>query len=54
MTAPPPNQQPDYDAAMADIERAYPGINDDGTCQHGTRYDACPICTPPEPEDHQP
>jgi hypothetical protein len=48
MTAPHPNHQHDYDAALADIEAAYPGIRDNGSCQHGERYDACPVCSPPE------
>jgi hypothetical protein len=39
---------------MADIEAAYPGINDDGTCRHGARYDQCPICAPTDPEDAAP
>ena len=46
--------QPAYDAAMRDIEAAYPGINDDGTCVHGLRYDQCPICVSPAPEDTAP
>jgi hypothetical protein len=47
-------EQDDYAAAMAEIEAHYPGINDDGSCPHGDRYDACPICTPPEPQDDAP
>ena len=38
----------DYAAALAEIERHYPGINDDGSCQHGLRYDQCQVCTPPD------
>jgi hypothetical protein len=44
-------QQADYDACLADIEAAYPGINDDGSCPHGEPYDRCPTCSPPEPQD---
>ena len=46
--------QPDYDAALAEIEAAYPGINDDGSCLHGERYDACPTCSPPQWQDTAP
>ena len=46
--------QPDYDAALAEIEAAYPGINDDGSCPHGNRYDACPTCSPPQWQDTAP
>jgi hypothetical protein len=45
---PDPNQ---YNLAMAAIEAAYPGINDDASCRHGARYADCPTCLPTEPED---